>query len=247
MECNRLKPLPVTVPVHNDESGLSILYRALVANGLSFRDTLHWLKLRSWTSLYSSEVEALAWITGLDSAWLSHRTFTLFGRQPFRRYTFMAHGFCEGAANVTHFGRLCPICVKHKRYGKASWLLRFVCGCSEHNTIFLERCPRCQRTVNWNRPAIDICSCGHFLTAASSLPTLPGNLLPWLMWVETRLNDVDAIAPASEFGLHPVLDALSLDGASRLLIALGLLSTLASGESRLAIAEEIRLKHRKAI
>lgn len=217
--------LPLQVSGAEDESTMSFLYRTLRANGISLRDAQHWLGLKSWTPLHPADLSTLAWISGAERTWLAHRSLVTLGRRTNRRYALLGHELGEGMSDYSHRAKLCPACVKRRKYCKASWQVRYVCGCTEHNQILIERCPRCQRPISWNRPAIDICSCGNFLTAATKPPGLPSGIANWTRWMEFRLADASAVVPAIDFGLPPLLGTLSIDGACRLILILGLLSS----------------------
>jgi hypothetical protein len=225
MESKQIHPLPVAVNGRDDESGISFAYRTMQANGLSLRDAQNWLQLKSWNALRLNDLSALAWITRAGNSWLAHRTIISLGNQVSRHYGFMGHEFGEGAANFTHRARLCPICVKRQKYVRAGWQLHCISGCGEHNSTLLERCPHCGLIVSWNRPAIDICSCGRFLTISSEAAKLPNRVVDWINWIEIRLADASAIWPASSFGLPGVLDNLTIDGAYRLVLATGFLAS----------------------
>ena len=187
MEGKSIHPLSVVVTGANDESGMSFIYRSLLANGLSLNEARHWLRLKSWNTLRSNDVIALTWVTRVDQAWLSHRTVISLGNQTPRRFGFLAYEFGEGSLNFTHRARLCPICVKRGKYAKAIWQLRCISACLEHDLILSERCPRCTRVISWDRPAMDICSCGAFLTAMSDTPNRPPGILNWINWIEIRV------------------------------------------------------------
>ncbi len=225
MGCEFFRPLPIVVNSKHDESGLSFVYRALLANGLSLKEALQWLKLKSWTPIRRNDVNTLAWITGADPMWLAHQMFVSLGSQRTNGYGFMRHKFGEGAVDLIHRAKLCPICVKEQKYTKAAWQLRCVCGCIEHDSVLLDRCPYCCYLIGWQRPAIDICNCGHFLTSTSVLLKLPTNVLDWLRWVDARLADAETIVPATDFELPPILNVLTIDGAFRLVLATGFLTS----------------------
>ena len=135
----------------------------------------------------------------------------------------MGHRFGEGAVNFLHSAKICPQCVKRNKYHRVTWQLRCICCCIEHAIVLVERCPHCGNFIRWNRPAIDICSCGGFLTAVGAPSDLPHHVVNWVEWVETRLFHSESCKPASNYGLPAFFSSLSLDGAFRVVLAAGLL------------------------
>ena len=215
--------LPISVVPAEDESGLGVIFRVLLANGLSFRDAQHWIGLKSWNPVKSQDVKVLAWIASLDPFWLAQRTVLAIERSPIRSYGFMGHRFGEGAADYLHSAKICPLCVKRNKYHRVTWQLRCICCCIKHALILSERCPHCGNLIRWNRPAIDICSCGGFLTAVGAPSELPLHVQNWVEWVESRLFHSESCKPASAYGLPTFFSSLSIDGAFRVVLSAGLL------------------------
>jgi hypothetical protein len=217
------RSLPVRVEPADDEGGLGFIFRLLSANGLSFRDAQHWLGLKSWNPLKAQEIKVLAWIAGVDQSWLVDRTVTCLGWDAPRTYGLMGHRFGTGMADYLHSAKLCPLCVKRKKYHRVTWQLRCICCCIEHAALLSERCPHCGNLIRWNRPAVDICSCGRFITAASAMANLPPHVSGWVEWLECRLLNSESYKSAASYGLPTFLGSLSIDGAFRVVVAVGLL------------------------
>lgn len=225
MQPDRVKPLPVAVDGHPDESAVSYLFRAFDSNGLTLLEAKQWLQIKSWKVLSASEVRLLAWVLRVESSWLMRRTIIAIRRKDAHGYGFVGHEFGVGAINFEQAGRLCPACVKKDKIGKASWLVKGVSGCHEHGLQLIDRCPRCHRHLYWNRPAVDICSCGYFLSAIGNTDNIPIRISNWLKWAEIRLGNVDTADSAARYGLPSFLSSLSIDGAFRVVLAFGLLRT----------------------
>ncbi len=217
-----LHPLPVRIAATDDEAGLSFLFRTLCANGLSLRDGLHWLELKSWNCLRTHDAQTLAWITSAEPVWLSQRIVTVQRRKSPRALGFMGHVFGSGAADFSRSAKLCWQCIKRKKYHRVSWQLRCISCCTEHGAILSDRCPHCDQLIRWNRPAVDICSCGGFLTIASAIEPLSEHVTNWVNWIENRLLFPSGFMPAAHNGLPAFFDSLSIDGAFRVVVAVGL-------------------------
>lgn len=224
MEYEAVYPLPVMIDRIDDESGLSFIFRALQANGLSFLEAMHWLGLKRWYPLRWNEVSALAWVTHAEHSWLQSRVVVLTPtRNTARHYEYMGHTHGEGTVDFIYSRKICPKCFKRNKYHRFAWQLRAVCGCIEHDMVLADRCPVCQRLIGWNRPAIDVCCCGSFLTIMQETQPLAGGVANWIRWAEYRLANQQSLAHAADFDLPFLLESLSLDGAFRVVFAFGLL------------------------
>lgn len=216
-------PLPIGIDSADDEAGLGFLFRALSANGMLFRDAQRWLGLKSWHPMKSNDIRLLAWISGTDPSWLVHRTVLALRGEVHRSFGLLGHRFGPGVVDYLHSAKICPQCVKRKKYYRASWQLRCICCCVEHEWILSEHCPHCGALIRWNRPAIDICSCGAFLTNADASPILPPHVKNWSEWAEERLFHSESNLPAMNYGLPALFNSLSIDGAFRVVLAVGTL------------------------
>jgi hypothetical protein len=71
---------------------------------------------------------------------------------------------------------------------------------------------------------MDVCTCGRYLIRASGQHVANDQLLCWVRWIEWRLGIYNGAEGARFAKLIPnVLNAMSLDGAMRLVIAFGIL------------------------
>lgn len=223
MQPEPLSPLPIRLAPGDDESVLSLLFRTAQANGLDLLRLRQWLGLPYWVPLPARSCPALAWISGVPTAWLARRAIQATLHSGERRYLFMDHDFGKGSINFACRGRICPPCVKRRKYTRATWQLRAICGCVEHACILMDNCPICGALLDWQRPAIDICRCGRFLTAPVQHPVpLPETVLNWICWNEARLENPETIIPAEAFGLPKLLSPLTIDGALRFVLSIGL-------------------------
>lgn len=217
--------LPIHVSTYDDESSLSLLYRTAQANGVDLADLKRWLGIPAWTPMPAACVPSLAWSCSAPIEQFARNSVQLSQRHRERRYLLQGHEFGKGAINFSCRARICPLCVKRKKYARSSWQLRPICGCVEHSCVLLDRCPACAAQLDWHRPAIDICHCGQFLTAQTVLPPpLCPVVSRWIDWTEARLRYPDAVIPAESFGLPRLLTSLSIDGAFHFIVTIGLQS-----------------------
>lgn len=217
--------LPIRVPPCEGESGLSFLFRNLNANGLLLKETQHWLKVRSWVPMVLTELPLWAWATGVDRGWLFERVVVINSGRSRGKYSFWGHRLGIGGTASHHSARICPKCIKQGRFHRLPWQLTCIPGCAVHDQVLIDRCPQCDQVISWNRPALDICNCGRFLTVEPHVDKLSQPLLNWIRWMEIRLASPnhDAFASPHEFGLPELFGTLSIDGAMRVTVAAGLL------------------------
>lgn len=215
--------LPIRLPPFEQEAGLSFLYRNLNANGLTPREAQHWLSVRTWAPMAHAELPLWAWATSADRGWLRDSTVIVNRGRDEAKYGFKGHKLGIGSVASYHSARICPKCIKQGRFHRLSWQLAGVPGCDIHNQVLIDHCPYCDRVISWNRPALDVCICGRFLTAEHSVHALPPLLSSWIRWIESRLAVQDGIVHPGEFGVPDLLDKLSIDGSTRVVVAAGLL------------------------
>jgi hypothetical protein len=218
-----MNSLPISRHPFEQESGLSCLFRNLHANGLTPKDAQHWLSIRSWSPMTHAELPLWAWAANVDKDWLGDHVVVVSRGHGEAKYGFKGHKLGEGSAASYHSARICPMCIKQGRFHRLSWQLACVPGCVIHDLILLDRCPNCGRVISWNRPALDICHCGRFLTVANGEHRLPPLLPSWIRWIESRLANRDGIVDPSDFGLPCLFGSLSIDGSARVVCAAGLL------------------------
>lgn len=86
----------------------------------------------------------------------------------------------------------CPECLGDVAYFRRSWRLSFVCICSVHNRVLLDRCPRCCSPARpWRRARmINCCSaCGADLAAATAIAGCSATIQPYTA-VQTFWQDL---------------------------------------------------------
>ncbi|MHB1359383.1 MAG: hypothetical protein ACYCWC_07340 [Rhodocyclaceae bacterium] len=215
--------LPIRLPSIEQEAGLSFLYRNLNANGLALKEAQHWLSVRTWAPMTHSELPLWAWATSADRGWLCDSVVIANRGSGEVKYGFKGHKLGMGSVASYHSARICPKCIKQGRFHRLSWQLACVPGCAIHDQVLIDRCPYCERVISWNRPAMDVCTCGRFLTIEDSVHALPQSLSSWIRWIESRLVNQDGFVNPRDFGLPDLFGSLSIDGSTRVTVAAGLL------------------------
>lgn len=198
--------------------------RALHANGLSLDRVQEWLGIKSWFSLNRQEISLVAWHLGVSPDWLRWRLLITKSSGSLVSFHLLGCKFVATSLRQTSIAALCPECVRSNGFSRPSWLLKCVVVCSEHGYLISEDCVKCRRPISWLRPGMDVCTCGRYLIRASGQHVANDQLLCWVRWIEWRLGIYNGAEGARFAKLIPnVLNAMSLDGAMRLVIAFGIL------------------------
>lgn len=219
MEMHDLRQLPVRLEIAPTESGLGFALRVLRANGVKFDQGMRWLGLERHRPLDRHAVRRIAWALNVDPDQFGARMVTPDpdGGKGWVRLGGMR--FRRQVATNKLYAKVCPQCLHDHGLTRLSWQLRAAAGCSLHGYSLISSCPHCGQMISWNRPDIDICQCGRYIKAQASAPLEQG-VQAWLCWLESTLS------PGSALPSPPLLPAalphLSIDGAFRIVEALGL-------------------------
>lgn len=122
--------------------------------------------------------------------------------------------------------RVCPDCLQEQGICRIEWDFSFVTACSRHERLLIDCCPGCLSSISWQRPAVNICGCGTYLTEESQCvqkePTVVD--LEVSQWVSEWTGGESAIGVrrANESPLLKLLNPLSLHGGMNILWALSL-------------------------
>lgn len=128
------------------------------------------------------------------------------------------------------FPRVCPDCLRELGHCRIAWDMALTVACARHRRVLLDRCPSCLRVLSWNRPGLDICSCG-FAFEIEDVPEPPtASELFLARAIDQRMDDFgslecgyDAAGVADDEAaqaLFGLLRNLSLDGVMRVVYAL---------------------------
>jgi len=230
-------PLPATVSAEEDEAGMSFVLRTLASNCLTFGRARTWLGLRKTTGMGQQYLRTLAWATGADPRWLQYRCLERRTEGGMVVCRLLGHTLRPSMLARERWVQLCPACVHEDGYCQSTWDVACVCACVRHSTLLVDRCLRCERRLEWDRPTVDVCKCGRLLIASGKAPALHPYVSLWCEWVQRRLRQGADAAMATPSPLPAWLGQLSVDGAFRVVHAFGVVrpstATLASFNARL--------------
>ncbi|NHM29931.1 TniQ family protein [Neobacillus terrae] len=64
--------------------------------------------------------------------------------------------------------KICPKCLAETAYYRKAWDLVPVSACLKHQTILIDRCPKCGMELSWSRSKVLECLCGQLLSEIPS-------------------------------------------------------------------------------
>lgn len=219
-----IAPLPIRVPPVDAESGLGFLLRAFGANGETLARARQRFGIHDWRSLTPRNVTALAWATQVEPGWLSERLMLRSAQAP-EHFLFCNQAFRSQAADSNMGAKVCADCVRENRWCRRVWLLRGAIACPVHRRLLIDTCGRCQRRISWRRTGVDVCTCGRYLaeglhrTDASPLDHAES----WMRWLDARLDQPATSSHTEHVGIPRLLNCLSIDGATALVVAFGMI------------------------
>lgn len=204
---------------------MSHVMRAFWGNGMSMKRGYEWLHVRRGKPLREVDARVLAWAVQAPPAWLVDRLFVVSGLADDRRLRLGARQFSAASLLIGKSARVCPICLSEFGFCELSWSFKLAPVCPRHKVPYLGTCVHCRQSISWDRPQIDICTCGRYFKPASVVADPPAAVIAWVDWVAARLAP-SSVASRETEGLLAVprmLNELTLDGAFRLIEAFGLL------------------------
>lgn len=223
METIEPRQLPLRLEMDPAESALGFTLRALRFNGIDFKAGMQWLGLFRLRRTREDNARWLAWLLNADPDAFSRRLVLVDSE--YLWIQLAGHRLKRYAVSPGLYAKLCPFCVRDSAITRLSWLLRPMVGCPWHGYSLVLSCQHCGRKIGWDRPDIDICRCGYPFKAASDVETLEPDVLAWIDWLECTLLPPMRLQKADgKVALPAALTHMSIDGAFRVVEALGLLS-----------------------
>lgn len=214
-----IKPLPIGAVLSEHESGMSYLCRLLFRNGLSLAMYRGIAGADYRTTPDSQHANLIGYLGGADTA-------ALRARLPLAQTIAGKKFHWLGGHRLSNYGHLrgkhpqiCVPCLRTHGMTLLAWELSIVTCCPIHQSYLIDICPHCQKSLAWDRPAIDICACGHFLTLKGN-DCQPSDTELSLASHLYRLVEGYRQAPGTE--LPQWITSLSIDGLTFFIRAFGL-------------------------
>ncbi len=117
--------------------------------------------------------------------------------------------------------RVCPDCLAEDGICRIGWDFSFVTACPRHEKLLIDQCPGCTKLLSWQRPAVDICSCGtylsdHDLYVQEPAPALELEVSRWMIdWIDGV--QYETAATKCEAHLPKLIKPLSMHGGMHML------------------------------
>ncbi len=204
---------------------MSHVMRAFWGNGMSMKQGYEWLQIRRARPLRDVDARVLAWAVQAPPDWLADRLFVASGQADDRKLRLGALQFSAASLLMGKSARVCPNCLSEFGFCDMSWSFKHVPVCPRHRLPYLGTCLHCRQSISWDRPQIDICSCGRYFKAGPIDAEPPAAVSAWVDWVVARLapSSVSSLETEVHLAVPRMLNELTLDGAFRLIEAFGLL------------------------
>jgi hypothetical protein len=191
---NSLNPLLFQNNMQAEESLMGYVLRLSNMNGLHGNYWIYKLLGRDRLQRFKREdVPALSRIFGesnpkLDNA-MSRKRF--IDGQFF--YEIHGHVFSKSYFIRPAHPQLCPLCLMDTNYASSLWDISLYSVCTTHHCELLDQCPKCHKRIQWNRPLLLTCNCGH----------------PWHERLSSTLNNTDPALLFANLIHHHFNDSLS--------------------------------------
>lgn len=211
-------PLPVCVPPFQQESLLSVVFRASEKMGLKspyeFLIRLGW-KLNEIPR--PNQISQLGKSIGINPRLLAASSPITFDN---KELFFYRHRLQRNHV-VPSDRRICPECVFQTGYGHRVWQLRALTVCPIHRKPLVDRCSDCQSPLSIHRQTYDKCNCEKGYTATSDVVSDAAIHLAAL--IVAKFNGEDLAVHARRLGIAPdVINGMPLAGLLDLVAVMGL-------------------------
>jgi hypothetical protein len=215
---NELHPLPICIPPEPGESGKSFFMRTAKANGTTLSSLLSWLDLVSLEMASDEGLSTLAFIAGVHGDWL--RRHVVRTRREDANRVLHAFGFewSWRPCLRTSDPQICPHCLAEREYCDFTWDVRGIYACPRHACLLVDCCSRCQKRICWNRPSVDVCACGSYLSGQKDGPLT----LMDMHWCQALTSAMQGkSSEANSFDIPEWLMGLSPEGMFCIVYAAG--------------------------
>jgi len=196
--------------------------RVAARNGLQASMLIRLCGSKGLHTVNTNQAKALAWMSNFDPEWLRDRLPIERRDEDQVVFHLVGQVFSSVSLKPAFSACICPACLRETGRCSIAWMLSAYCCCPSHQSIMVDKCGRCNRRITWDRPDASTCPCGWSLLGTVANPCTDPRILNWCTWVKARLSNQTLGGKGREH-LPLTLDALSIDGAFRVLHAFGVL------------------------
>jgi hypothetical protein len=122
--------------------------------------------------------------------------------------------------------RVCPECLAENDFCRVTWDFSSVTACPKHERLLVDQCPGCMKAISWQRPGVDICQCGTYLSdldlrLQDRASELDLDVSRWMsQWIDGMPNQRSNAV--SDLPLLELIRPLSLHGGMNIIRVLSL-------------------------
>jgi hypothetical protein len=200
-----IHPLPVLLAPEDRESAAGFLARTSRANGITIAGLWSHLGLGYRAAFSSVHAEVFAWASQVSPGWMAWRIPRQVRHEGQAISELFGQRFGDSRWIRSRRVQLCSLCVRSGLPLLLEWDVSFYCACPTHRVVLTDCCPHCGHSVDLFRPAPDVCSCGHYLTASQAAPPANPLALEWCKWLSYVLSPSGSEPPALPKGERPAV------------------------------------------
>lgn len=131
---------------------------------------------------------------------------------------YLGHTFTSRAYVRSRNPQVCSLCVHSLGFCLAEWDIAAYAVCCDHGVLMIERCASCKQLLSWDRPAVDVCRCGQYIVGPDRpVHAVEVRALSSIIRKVVRAGEMTS----ADLPLPAWWNRLSLDGALRLVVAMG--------------------------
>jgi hypothetical protein len=232
------QPLPIEGTLIENESLMGFVLRLSEMNHLN---GVQWLsRILEKTRIFhlsSDQIPLVSWIFGTPFEQLQNASITSIKVNRKIHWQVYSHVITRSYLIRHRTPQICPKCIDEFGFIRKVWDLCLATCCQKHLVLLIEKCEKCKKKISWNRYSISLCNCGYdFRKSSTTLIPLEESIIS--EWLEEKLSHHRFLVPNITKNV-PIsqLELLSLDGALRIILAIGLLKDhtdyLSAGKSKI--------------
>lgn len=186
-------PQDLSFPFHDqvrpNESGQGYALRMAAENQLHGLPQLKTLLGKSrFATLDAVDTPLLHRWFGADEKALDHALGWTHTGQNTDGYFYAGQALGRSYFLNRSYPRICFQCLKAQGHCPAVWDFSLSTACAKHETVLLDICPNCTRTISWNRPAPAVCNCHLAFPTEAELSKATRLETQFSAWCEQRSN-----------------------------------------------------------
>jgi hypothetical protein len=201
-----------------DESGMGFCLRTLQVNCYRLQDARRWLEMPNGATFTRQQAKALASFFGVEASWLEPRLAST-NKLVHQGIDLNGHRLHAFNHHRRKYPQICSICLMEDAYCRASWDLSLSTVCTRHQCLLVDACPTCGMRLTWERPAVDVGYCGHYLSGQARSIIKEHALLELESVIQAKFN----FQPINLKLLPSLLEQISLGALCMIVLAFGVM------------------------